>query len=136
MSKKFYEHSLWKMMKDKKPDYIVLDRVEAKMPLGLPDVQGHFINGEYGIFQIELKAMDQWPLVNTKLGVRPEQRFYLNKKGKYGLRVFLFAKVGDEFLLVKGENVGDWLRQDWYEKALKVWYKQVDWKEFYFLISS
>ena len=40
MSKNFYEHSLWKLMKNHCPENIVLDRVEAKMPLGLPDVQG------------------------------------------------------------------------------------------------
>lgn len=134
MAKKFYEHSLWRMMKEHKPDYIVLDRVEAKMPIGLPDVQGHGKNSFDGIFQIELKAMDQWPLVTTKLGLRPEQLYYLNKKGMYGQSVYLFAKVGDDFLLVHGSNVGDLTKTEWYDKALKVWYKQVDWKEFYKLI--
>lgn len=136
MSKKFYEHSLWQTMKNHCPDNIVLDRVEAKMPLGLPDVQGHGKCLEDGIFQIELKAIDQWPLVTTKLGLRPEQIYYLNKKGKYGQLVYLFAKVGDEFLLVHGSGVGDLLRRDWYKNATKIWYKQVDWKEFYNLIFS
>lgn len=136
MSKQFYEHSLWRMMKNHCPDYITLDRVEAKMPLGLPDVQGHSDSKDYGLFQIELKAIDQWPLVTTKLGVRPEQRYYLNKKGQKNQRVFLFVKVDDEYLLIKGSDVGDWFREDWERKALGIWYKQVDWKRFYFLIYS
>lgn len=136
MAKKFYEHSLWRLMKDHKPDYIVLDRVEAKMPIGLPDIQGHGTSLEDGIFQIELKAMDQWPLVTTKLGLRPEQLYYLNKKGRYCQPVYLFAKVGDDFLLVHGSNVGNWTKREWFSLAKKVWYKQVDWKEFYKLIYS
>lgn len=136
MSKNFYEHSLWQMMKNHCPENIVLDRVEAKMPLGLPDVQGCSKDGIGGIFQIELKAVDQWPLVNTRLGARPEQIYYLNKKGKYKQKVFLFAKVGDDFILVHGADVGDWQEHEWLEKAVGIWYKQVDWKTFYKIIFS
>ena len=134
MSKIHYEKSLWQMLKNNCPANILLDRVEAKMPLGLPDVQGCSKNRYCGIFQIELKSIDQWPLAQTRLGVRPEQRLYLNKRGSYKQPVFLFARVGNEFLLVHGSNVEDQTKNEWHEKALKVWYKQVDWKEFYNLI--
>ena len=134
MSKQHYEKSVWTMMKNNCPANILLDRVEVKMPLGLPDVQG-CSKGKYaGIFQIELKSIDQWPLIPTRLGVRPEQRFYLNKRGNYKQPVFLFARVGNEFLLVHGSNVREQMQEEWKTNAIKVWYEQVDWKEFYNLI--
>ena len=134
MSKQHYEKSVWTMMKNNCPANILLDRVEVKMPLGLPDVQG-WSKGKYaGIFQIELKSIDQWPLIPTRLGVRPEQRFYLNKRGNYKQPVFLFARVGNEFLLVHGSNVREQMQEEWKTNAIKVWYEQVDWKEFYNLI--
>lgn len=131
MSKQYYEHSLWQLMKNNCPSNITIERVEAKMPLGLPDVQG-YSHGKYrGLFQIELKSVDNWTLVPTRLGVRPEQRFYLVKKGSKNQPVFLFVRVGDEFLLIHGKDVDSLTKSEWEERALKVWYKQVDWKEFY-----
>lgn len=106
---------VWKRLKEAKIGF--WKRIENSVEEGFPDTL-YCIQGRTGL--AELKYMRHWPKkaeTKTTLGVRPIQEFFLRQWKKNGGRGWVIARVGDEWLLIDPDNLGEKTRAEWIEQA-------------------
>jgi hypothetical protein len=89
-------------------------RIENRLEAGFPDSVFCFPDGRTGF--VEFKYKEDWPIrasTTTDLGLSKEQIVELKKIWKRGGRSYLLARINNDFLLVRGEDVGKHTRQHW-----------------------
>jgi hypothetical protein len=95
------------------------ERIENKLMKGFPDSCYAFLDGRTGF--VEFKFKEAWPKrpdTIIDLGLEKEQIAQLQKMWRKGCRVYLLARVGEEFLLVRGCDVGKHTQQWWRDVAI------------------
>lgn len=104
-------------------------RIESSSGNGVPDVTYGLqdING-----WIELKYIKEWPKRATtlvKLPLRPEQKFFFQKRGELSGNVWCFIRIQDTFFLLSykealeaayhGWTKDEWLQRQWWHGTYK-----------------
>ncbi len=89
-------------------------RVEGALTPGIPDINMCYKGVEAWI---EAKEVDSWPKRSStivNIGLRPEQRIWLEERAEAGGRCFVLAKIGNEWFLWNGwfGRIFHGLRQD------------------------
>jgi hypothetical protein len=141
------EKNLWSVLRKRMvPDYwSEATRHEDAYQLGIADVsfvtQPSFsdVKGEHG--WMELKWRAGWPSrANTAVTFphyTDDQRFWLMRKGDKGGMTFLFAQIGDNYLLfdhVEAQRVGLLNTADTFEAACFVCNRHLDAEKLYLAI--
>jgi hypothetical protein len=112
-------------------------RIESSAGNGVPDVC-FSTAGQHGF--IEFKYIKEWPKRKTtlvKLPLRPEQKLWLETRGRYGGNCWVFVRVEDDFFIVHWNDI-DWFcngltREELYSAYVfkGFWSKRVDFDELF-----
>lgn len=131
------EANMWATMRlqmGKNKHWLEATRHEDTLQLGIADVSFVSTNRVHG--WMELKQIDEWPKRESTIlkidHYTDDQRLWLKRKGKAGGHVWLFVKVGRDYLLFDWEaaqRVGKLNKAALYDIAWKVWEKKMDWRD-------
>jgi len=125
------EKSLWKYLKNNMKKRWDATRHEDRVTSGVPDVS-YGINGVNG--WIELKAMARWPREGLRIpGFTLEQKRWLQSRDEAGGNVWIFLRIGRDYLLISGKYSFHLDAMDVsgkYPIPFKIWDGSVDWDEF------
>lgn len=139
------ETNLWRYLKEGMGNRWDACRHEDKITEGVPDVSFGMsridnrcldrkarVNG-----WIELKVLDSWPKRPSTVvrvdHLTDEQRRWIAERGKAGGNVWLFLRVGREYLLFYWDVVnliGTRNAEDLKDLASRTWEGSVDWEDF------
>jgi len=127
------ERTFWNYLRKGMRQRWEVVRIENTCSRGTPDT-AYSMDGVHG--WIELKFEKEWPKrESTKLRLAhftPEQKIFIRKHGTAGGRCFLFLRVGSDFLLFEHVHIlqlGELNKTEMKKKALKVWYKNLNFDE-------
>lgn len=110
--------------------------IENVLGAGTPDV--NFIEG-----MIELKFLKEWPkkpATPVKFHrLSSAQKVWIGRRWHRGGNVWLLARIASDYLLFRGKDVqplNTLNRQELMDHALKVWNRQLNWKELKELLTN
>jgi hypothetical protein len=96
------------------------ERIENKVVVNFPDTIYLMPDGRTGF--VELRYMNDWPKrpeTLTDLGIKKGQAFFLSGWVQNGGRGFVFARIGADHILIKGDRLDPIkaTKRQWIERA-------------------
>lgn len=124
------EKDVWRELNKNAPGHY--ERIETKTP-GISDVIYTFRDRTTGF--IELKNMEEWPkAAPTNFGLRSEQALFLERWTRHGGLGFVFARIGDDYILIHGKDALELYRKVSRDRAIEMaagfWSGSMDWRAF------
>lgn len=108
---------VWQVLKRNVQNFWM--RIEVASFAGFPDTIVLAPDGM--VFLVELKYLREWPkraTTTTKLNVSGLQKHFMEQWINRGGRAYLIARVGDDWLLLCGDQLGDFTREEWRSRAI------------------
>lgn len=129
------ESGLWAYIKRGMLGYWHATRIESSAGNGVPDVNfAMFESGNQG--WVELKYIDEWPkrlTTKVKLPLRPEQKLWINVRGKISGNIWVIIRIQEHFFLLQWQQINDacegWTSCEWIENSHHTWYKRIEFFE-------
>ena len=129
------ESTLWGYIREGMRGMWDATRIESSSGNGVPDVD-FGLPGKHG--KIELKYIKEWPVrefTKVKLPLRPEQKLWINQRGKLSGDVWVLIRIENSFFLLKWQQVGSacegWTKHEWHCRAHECWAEKIDFKQLY-----
>ena len=123
------ESDLWGYIRKGMKPYWQATRIENTTGNGVPDVTYTIVKHGW----IELKYIPKWPVRGptiVKLPLRPEQKLWIESRGKLARYVWVICRIEDDFFLLNHnqavESYEGWRREEWIERSQIHWHKKID----------
>lgn len=131
---------LWQYLREGMSGQWLATRIESSAGHCIPTV-AYTVDRMHG--WLELKYIKEWPKIpvtKVALPLRPEQKLWINTRGKLGRNVYVLCKIENEFFLLNHraaiESSEGWTRKEWHNTAYLTgyWKNKIDFEEFYYSI--
>jgi hypothetical protein len=134
------ESGVWNTIKSGMEGKWDASRIESSSGNGVPDVTFGLkdING-----WIELKHDKEWPkreATLVKLPLRPEQKLWINRRGKLAGNVWVIYRVSNDFFILWWNQIDlaceGWTRAQWPAFSYFHWERRVDFTQLYRILKG
>jgi len=134
------EAGVWNYVKGGLAGKWLATRIESNAGNGVPDVVFCVpnINGF-----MELKFIKEWPKrpeTKVKLPLRPEQKLWVETRGKRGGNVWVFCRIENSMFLLDNtcsmSACDGWTKEEWFKHSNMNWQGRVNFDELYYTLKE